>query len=117
MSRTKEPVTILSGQTNAPVDGVLHIELDEIELIDVEMVWAPARLKGLRDLRTMGITSIPQHVHWNWERKARRYSKLLAYQSLGIEADGKMQGLMMVLLAGKATRLDPDKGKPSPLST
>lgn len=112
MSRSKEPITILATQTNSPVDAVLHIELDEIELIDVEMAWAPARLQGLFELRTRGASSLPQHLHWNWERKARKYSRLLAYQSIGIEADGKMQGLMMVLLAGRASRLDPDKGKP-----
>jgi hypothetical protein len=37
---------------------------------------------------------------------------MLAYRSFGIEAAGKMQGLMIVCLTGKNARLDPDKGKP-----
>jgi hypothetical protein len=112
MSRAQERITIIDGPTKAPVDAVLHIELGELELIDVEIVWAPVRLQGLRDLRQRGVTQLPQHVHWNWAMKAVRHSHLLAYRSFGIEAGGKMQGLMMVLLTGKTARLDPDKGKP-----
>jgi hypothetical protein len=41
-----------------------------------------------------------------------QHSHLLAFRSFGIEADGKMQGLMMVCLTGKLARLDPDRGKP-----
>lgn len=55
---------------------------------------------------------LPQHVHWNWALKAVRHSRAMAYRSFGIEAGGKMQGLMMVLLSGMLARLDPDRGKP-----
>ncbi|MEX1231445.1 MAG: hypothetical protein WEB58_14455 [Planctomycetaceae bacterium] len=114
MSRAQEEVAIIDRRTGNPVMAILHKELDEFELIDVEIVWAPARLQALRELRLNGIpaTDLPQHVHWNWAVKAVQNSNLLAFQSFGIEADGIMQGLMTVCLAGNVSRLDPDKGKP-----
>lgn len=114
MSRAQEPVAIIDRRTGNSVTAILHKELDELELIDVETVWAPERLRALRALRQKGVpaSSLPQHVHWNWALKAVHHSHLLAFQTFGVEADGKMQGLMMVCLTGKISRLDPDKGKP-----
>lgn len=43
----------------------------------------------------------PQHAHWNWNRKASSVSGLLAYQLLGIECDGLMQGLMLTGTLGR----------------
>jgi hypothetical protein len=114
MSQAQEAVAIIDRATGNPVSAVLHKELDELEIIDVETVWSPERLRGLRELRQKGVAanSLPQHVHWNWALKAVQTSGMLAYRSFGIEYDGKMQGLMIVCLAGKNARLDPDKGKP-----
>jgi hypothetical protein len=90
------------------------MELDELELIDVEIAWSPERLQRLRELRQKGVASdaLPQHVHWNWAVKAVQNSGVVAYRSFGIEADGKMQGLMFACLDGHNARLDLDKGKP-----
>jgi hypothetical protein len=112
MSQAQEAVAIIERQTGNSVTAILHKGLDELELIDVEINWAPERLRALRALRQKGVTAIPQHIHWNWALKAVKNSNLLAFRCFGIEADGRMQGLMMVLLAGKNARLDPDKGKP-----
>jgi hypothetical protein len=114
MSREQEVISIIDRRTNAHANALLHKELDEVELIDVEIDWAPERLRGLRRLRQQGIptSQLPEHVHWNWAVKAVQHLHLLAYRSFGIEAEGKMQGLMMVCLTGKLARLDPDKGKP-----
>jgi len=112
MSQAQEAVEIIDRQTGNAVSAILHKGLDELELIDVEIVWAPERLRALREMRRKGVTAIPQHVHWNWALKAVKNAGLLAFRSFGIEALGKMQGLMMVLLTGKTSRLAPDKGKP-----
>lgn len=114
MSQSQEAVNIIERVTGNSVAAVLHKELDELELVDVEIAWSPDRLKSLRKLREKRVPKkdIPQHVHWNWAIKALNHSGLLAYRSFGIEAAGKMQGLMLVCLAGKDARLDPDKGKP-----
>jgi len=114
MSQSQEPVSIIDRATGNPVAAILHKELEELEIIDAEITWSPDRLQKLRELRKKGtpLNSIPQHVHWNWAVKAVQTAGVLAYRSYGIEANAKMQGLMIVCLAGKNARLDPDKGKP-----
>jgi hypothetical protein len=110
---SQETITIIDCSTNQPVEAVLETDLDRVRLIDAEIEWAPERLRALRHLMTHGTPGqpIPQHVHWNWAVKALQ-TQLLAYRSLGIEREGKFQGLMMVCLTGHLARLDPDKGKP-----
>ena len=112
MSQAQTAIAIADGATGNPVTAILHMALEELELIDAEIAWSPERLQKLRDLRKNGLKNVPQHVHWNWATKAVQTAGVLAYRSFGIEADGKMQGLMIVCLAGKSARLDPDKGKP-----
>jgi hypothetical protein len=116
MSQAQEPVAIVDRATGNPVAAILHKELDELEIIDAEIAWSPERLQKLRELRKNKVpaSNLPQHVHWNWALKAVHTSGMLAYRSFGIEAAGKMQGLMIVGLGliGKDARLDPDKGKP-----
>lgn len=114
MSQAQGAVAIIDRSTGSPVTAILHKELDELQIIDAEIAWSPERLQKLRDLRQNGVAAnnLPQHVHWNWAMKAVQTSGVIAYQSFGIEYDGKMQGLMIVCLAGHNARLDPDKGKP-----
>jgi hypothetical protein len=114
MSQAQAAIAIANQATGHPVAAILHMQLDELEVIDVEIAWSPERLQKLRELRQKGVpsSSLPQHVHWNWGLKAVRTAGGAAYRSFGIEADGKMQGLMIVCLDGHNARLDPDKGKP-----
>ena len=111
MSREQEPIAIIELATANGVIATLHKELSELEVIDVEIIWSPERLRVLRELRQRG-EPLPEHIHWNWAIKAAQNSGLLSYKSYGIETAGKMQGLMMVCLDGHYARLDPDKGKP-----
>ena len=105
------PTTLVERASGRTIPAVLHEDLDELRLIDVEIEWSPIRLRSLRQMIAAGQTTIPQHVHWNWAVKAVQ-NRLLAYRTLGIEAAGKMQGLMMVILTGHLTRLAPDRNKP-----
>jgi hypothetical protein len=57
MSREQEAVAIIDRRTNNAVDAVLHKDLEELELIDVEIVWAPERLRALRELRQQGVAA------------------------------------------------------------
>ncbi|QEL16706.1 hypothetical protein [Limnoglobus roseus] len=114
MSQAKEAVAIIERATGAALKAMLHKELDESELIDVEIAWEPKRLRALKELRRSGadLTDLPQHFHWSWARKALQTSGMLAYRAFGIKFKRQMQGLMMVELASHVARLDPDKGKP-----
>src|SRR3954465_5387759 len=103
MSQAQEAVVIADRATGNPVPAILHKELEELEIIDAEIAWSPERLLRLRELRQNGVpkSGPPQHVHWNWALKGVQTSGVLVYRSFGIEAAGKMQGLMIVCLAGK----------------
>jgi hypothetical protein len=109
-----ETVTIIDRRTDQPVEAVLHTELDAGRLIDAEIEWGPERLRALRRLVAQGAAAqpMPQHVHWNWAMKGLDFLHQLSYRALGIEAEGKMQGLMMVCFTRCHAQLDPDKGKP-----
>lgn len=114
MSQAQVTIAIVERSTGNRVSATLHKELEELEVIDAEITWSPERLWRLRELRLNGVAGnkLPQHVHWNWAMKAVQTAGVLAYRTFGIEADGKMQGLMSVCLTGYNARLDPDKGKP-----
>lgn len=108
---SSEAIKIFDRRTRQPVEAVLHTQLDGSQLIDVEAMWGPERLRGIRSRLAHGAGEPPEHWHWNWARKAPM-AQLLAYRAFGVEAEGLMQGLMMVCLSGKQARLDPDRGKP-----
>ena len=106
------PIQILNYENREPTDAIFHTELTPMVLIDVEKEWGPIRREAAKRLYKDGrIDEVPHHWHWNWDAKSAKLSPL-ACKCLGIECDSKMQGLIMVLLAGKEARLDPDAGKP-----
>jgi hypothetical protein len=106
------PIQIVRRQDKALVDAVLHTELASRVLVETEKEWGPIRREAARKLQSEGrFKEVPQHFHWDWERKSQKL-QLLAYRCCGIECAGKFQGLLMVVLAGKQARLDPDAGKP-----
>lgn len=109
---TATPIQIVRRQDNELVDAVLHTDLPPHSLIDAEKEWGPVRRTAARKLHKAGrLSEIPQHYHWDWVRKSGKL-QLLAYRCCGIECAGKLQGLLMVNLAGHQTRLAPDAGKP-----
>jgi hypothetical protein len=109
---TATPVQIVRRHDKGLVDAVLHTELAPKMLVDTEKEWGPIRREAARKLQSAGrFLEIPQHWHWDWDKKSQKL-QLLAYRCCGIECAGKFQGLLMVNLAGKQTRLDPDAGKP-----
>jgi hypothetical protein len=126
----QEAVTIIDmrkGGKGELINAILHTDLDVKQLIVNEKVWGPARSDALLRLLEHGVAQIPDHVFWNWGRKAmptilsmmQQKTPLLAYSYLGIGAEGTMQGQMMVCLSDRdvldrdlTARLEPDKGKP-----
>lgn len=75
--------------------------------------WKPLIEARVQDLTRQGIPrdQWPQHAHWDWEMKAGYVAGLLAYQMLGIECEGEMQGLMLIGTAGKLCRIAVQTGK------
>ncbi len=105
------PIQIVRRQDKTLVDAVLHTELKAKVLVDTEKEWGPLRLAAARKLKRSGnLQSIPQHYHWDWGEKSLKLQHL-AFQCLGIECEGKLQGLLMVKLVGQVARLPPDENK------
>jgi hypothetical protein len=38
---TQQSVTVIDRRTNQPLNAVLHMDLSRLQLIDVEIEWAP----------------------------------------------------------------------------
>jgi hypothetical protein len=54
-----------------------------------------------------------EHAHWNWDQKYQLVAEApLAYRIFGLEAEGQMQGMILVLTTGKFCRIASQKGKP-----
>jgi hypothetical protein len=94
--------------------AILIDNLDEVRVSGAAAAWRPVIDARSRELirRQIPPQEWPQHSHWEWERKAEYISGLLAFQILGIECDGKMQGLMLVAVEGHACRIKAQRGKP-----
>jgi hypothetical protein len=106
------PIQIYRRADKAMVEAVLHTRLSASALIEAEKQWGPIRLETWEKLERAGKRDeIPQHCHWDWGRKSLNLG-FLNYRCCGIQYDGKYQGLLMLMLAGKYARLPPDDGKP-----
>lgn len=53
-----------------------------------------------------------EHGHWRWKQKVSVTSHLLSYPTLGIEYEGDVQGLMMLLTDGEFGRLGTQQSQP-----
>ena len=91
------------------VDAEIVDQLSKEELMATHLDWAPVRLDALKRLYNEK-RSWPEHWHWDWNRKAELLN-LLAYRCLGIECEGRMQGLMMVSTIAGKSRLGGQLGK------
>lgn len=91
------------------IDGVTREEVEK-----AEVVWKPFLEQQLKRMQAEGVPKSrwPQHRHWDWRLKQESTELYLAYRMFGIECGSQMQGLMLVLTAGKHARIDSQRGKP-----
>ena len=72
--------------------------------------WFPAREAALSKQAASG-QKLPEHAHWDWERKLRKVTGLLGFAGYAIECDGIPQGLMLLDL-NQTAKVSKQKGKP-----
>lgn len=54
-----------------------------------------------------------EHSHWDWNQKYQLVAEApLAYRIFGLEAEGEMQGMMLLLTTGKFCNIEQQKNKP-----
>jgi hypothetical protein len=107
-------VYLKERRTGSLVEATL---IDGVTMGEVEVAeghWRPYLQEQLARMRADGVPkeNWPQHTHWDWRAKQEAAERFLAYRMLGIECDSQMQGLMLVITAGKLCRLQSQKGKP-----
>mgnify|MGYP006955964068 FL=1 len=88
------PATLIDGVSKAEVEGAEKVWRPFIQEA-VTLMEAENRPRELR----------PQHAHWDWRKKHQLTEGLLAYQTLGVECEGEMQGLILLKTAGKMSRI------------
>jgi len=91
------------------IEAELVEELSKDELMKTHLDWGPIRLEALKRLHEAK-QPWPEHWHWDWSKKAEMLD-LLAYRCMGIECEGRMQGLMMVSTIAGKSRLAGQLGK------
>src|ERR1700733_11593510 len=93
----------------ALVDGISRAEAEK-----AEAEWKPYLEEQVKRMAAEGVPKErwPQHRHWDWCQKQEAADAYLAYRMFGIECQSQMQGLMLVLTAGKYCRIESQKGKP-----
>ena len=94
------PATLIDGVSKEEVDGA-------------EKIWRPIIIAAVTQMETekRPREHRPQHAHWDWRKKHEAVADILAYQMLGVECEGEMQGLMLLKTAGKFSRLESQKSK------
>jgi hypothetical protein len=92
------------------VDAFLCLDVSAALIAETVAGWAPIWNAGLERRSHQGLPP-PANEHWDWLMKAGWLS-LAGYRSLGVECEGIMQGLMLVVTDGHYARLAPELGRP-----
>jgi hypothetical protein len=107
-------VYLKDRETGQFVDAILIDGVTREEVEKAESVWKPFLEQQIKRMEAEGIpkNQWPQHRHWDWRQKQESTEMYLAYRMFGVECGTQMQGLMLVLTAGKNARIDSERGKP-----
>lgn len=112
---TAYPVQIFDVSANRLIDGELHDEIGEKQLIDWENEWMPALDAYIARLVDKGISGQdpdwPQSGHWNWRNKMSAVKDLLGSVGYSITCCGVTQGMMSLDIISKRGRLPEQTGE------
>ena len=108
------PVELKDRHTGACVPAVLIERVDPPTAATAEKAWISVfdEEKARRQSSAKTNSSNPQHAHWRWAEKVEITFNILTFQTLGIESEGQIQGLMLVRTAGVYCRHHTQHGAP-----
>ncbi|MBC8137576.1 MAG: GNAT family N-acetyltransferase [Fibrella sp.] len=109
--RQTETILLLNSATGLPQSATLVTGLSVTEMATVDSQWTPFLSQAVADAVARGVSryDLPDHKHWEWERKARAMgTESLAF---AIECDNETQSLMIVRV-DRTSRLPQQSGKP-----
>lgn len=89
---------LVKNDTGDTVPVIILENLTTTIIEETENDWLPPLISALQARLQSGVrgSSLPEHIHWLWSRKARQYSGKSGYQFVGLEAEGAMRGMMLV---------------------
>jgi hypothetical protein len=92
----QSPIYLQDGATRAVVEAALVEGVGVEQMAAADAAWRPFLQEAVREALARGVPryELPEHKHWEWERKARAMTP--ASRAFGIEHDGQMQALMIV---------------------
>ena len=96
MSQTQQQVILVDGATRLPFVATLISGADVAQMQIVDAQWLSYLSQAVADALARGIPryDLPEHKHWEWERKARAMTA--GSTAFTIEANGEAQAVMIV---------------------
>jgi len=108
------PTQLELRKTKEKVTAELHDDLPLDVLFEAEEIWAPERVRFLRDCvkGSVKLDALPQSLHWNWSLKAIQIpgfttGPLSPFRLFGLRAEGAWQGLLIGCCVGHLTKCAP----------
>lgn len=102
---------IIDNHTGEPVPATLHDEVTIAHFLETQKEWRPVVVGAAKKLHHAGAgQQIPQHWHWDWNRKAPELG-LLPIRFLAVECEDRLQGLMKVDLVSHRCRISGQRGQ------
>jgi hypothetical protein len=93
------------------VDAILisGVSMRQAELAQIK--WQTVANQCIQKLIVAGVPEDdrPEHIGWDWRAKHKKYGRLVAYRFYGIECDGAMQGLMLLNVLFRSSRIASQK--------
>ncbi len=109
-AKLEDKHTRQANQRGNLVDAFVCLDVSASLIAETISKWSPLRDAGIKRRQTRGLPRL-ENEHWDWLAKAG-WMSVAAYRSLGVECEGVMQGLMLVVTNGYYARTEPDTGKP-----
>lgn len=99
-------VLIQNNETGLFVEAILHERVDVAFAARVDNAWLTYLAIRKAQLTSAGrVYDRPDYWHWRWEDKVKARVHLLSTPTMGIERNGSIEGLMMLLTDGEFCRL------------
>lgn len=99
-------VLIQDNSNGQLVEAILHERVDVAFAARADNAWLTYLAIRKAQLMSAGrVYDRPDYWHWRWEDKVRPRVHLLSTPTLGIERNGSIEGLMMLLTDGEFCRL------------
>jgi hypothetical protein len=103
---TTHRVLIRDNESGQFVEAILHERIDVTFASRADNAWLTYLAIRKAQLASAGkIYDRPDYWHWRWEQKVSIRAHLLSTPTMGIERNGNIEGLMMLLTDGEFCRL------------